>query len=141
MTEGLGSSVGGARRGSDCQGRRGVDGLTRPCVEVTLSGEFDDLSPAVGAAIYRLAQESVTNARRHARHATRVVVAVTGEADGVRLTIDDDGSAAGGGAPAGYGLGGMRERAALLGGTFSAGPAAEGGWRVEAVLPRTRALR
>src|SRR3954465_10629245 len=68
---------------------------TRPCVEGTLSGEFDDLSPAVGAAIYRLAQESVTNARRHARHATRVVVAVTGEADGVRLTIDDDGSAAG----------------------------------------------
>src|SRR3954465_7532194 len=43
-----------------------TDGQTRPCVEVTLSGEFDDLSPAVGAAIYRLAQESITNARRHA---------------------------------------------------------------------------
>jgi signal transduction histidine kinase len=39
-----------------------TDGRTRPCVEVTLSGEFDDLSPAVGAAIYRLAQESITNA-------------------------------------------------------------------------------
>src|ERR687898_610088 len=116
MTEGLGSSVGGARRGSDRQGHRGVDGLTRPCVEVTLSGEFDDLSPAVGAAIYRLAQESITNARRHARHATQVTVAVTGDADRVRLTIDDDGSAAGGRAPAGYGL---------------------VGWRVEAVLPRT----
>src|SRR3712207_7436925 len=69
---------------------------------------------------YRLAQESVTNARRHARHATQVTVAVTGEDDRVRLTIDDDGSAAGGRAPAGYGLVGMRERAALLGGTFSA---------------------
>ena len=114
-----------------------TDGQTRPCVEVTLSGEFDDLSPAVGAAIYRLAQESVTNARRHARHATQVTVAVTGDADRVRLTIDDDGSAAGGRAPAGYGLVGMRERASLLGGTFSAGPAAERGWRVEAVLPRT----
>src|SRR3712207_972180 len=67
-----------------------TDGLTRPCVEVTLSGEFDDLSPAVGAAIYRLAQESVTNARRHARHATQVTVAVTGDADLVRLTIDED---------------------------------------------------
>jgi signal transduction histidine kinase len=115
-----------------------TDGQTRPCVEVTLSGEFDDLSPAVGAAIYRLAQESITNARRHARHATQVTVAVTGDADRVRLTIDDDGSSgAGGRAPAGYGLVGMRERASLLGGTFHAGPAAERGWRVEAVLPRT----
>src|SRR3712207_5092938 len=114
-----------------------TDGLTRPCVEVTLSGEFDDLSPAVGAAIYRLAQESVTNARRHARQATQVTVAVTGNADQVRVTIDDDGSTAGGRSPAGYGLVGMRERASLLGGTFSAGPAAERGWRVEAVLPRT----
>ena len=114
-----------------------TDGQTRPCVEVTLFGEFDDLSPAVGAAIYRLAQESITNARRHARHATQVTVAVTGDANHVRLTIDDDGSAAGGRAPAGYGLVGMRERASLLGGTFHAGPAAERGWRVEAVLPRT----
>ncbi|TJZ80176.1 sensor histidine kinase [Rhodococcus oryzae] len=114
-----------------------TDGRTRPSVEVTLFGEFDDLSPAVGAAIYRLAQESITNARRHARHATQVTVAVTGDADRVRLTIDDDGSAAGGRAPAGYGLVGMRERASLLGGTFHAGPAAERGWRVEAVLPRT----
>ena len=114
-----------------------TDGQARPCVEVTLFGEFDDLSPAVGAAIYRLAQESITNARRHARHATQVTVAVTGDADQVRLTIDDDGSAAGGRAPEGYGLVGMREHASLLGGTFHAGPAAERGWRVEAVLPRT----
>ncbi|MFJ3828750.1 sensor histidine kinase [Streptomyces sp. NPDC090046] len=114
-----------------------TDGRTRPRVEVTLFGEFDDLSPAVGAAVYRIAQESITNARRHARHATQVAVAVTGDADQVRLTIDDDGSAAGGRAPGGYGLVGMRERASLLGGTFHAGPAAERGWRVEAVLPRT----
>src|SRR5215210_6696775 len=115
-----------------------TDGQTRPCVKVTLSGQFDDLSPAVGAAIYRLAQESITNARRHARHATQVTVAVTGDADQVRLRIDDDGSSgAGGRASAGYGLVGMRERASLLGGTFHAGPAAERGWRVEAVLPRT----
>src|SRR4051795_1890995 len=114
-----------------------TDGQARPCVEVTLSGELDDLSPAVGAAIYRLAQESITNARRHARHATQVTVAVTGDDDRVWLTIDDDGSGAGGRAPAGYGLVGMRERASLLGGTFHAGPAAERGWRVEAVLPRT----
>ena len=118
-----------------------TDGQARPCVTVTLSGEFDDLSPAVGAAVYRLAQESITNARRHARHATQVTVAVKGDADQVRLTIDDDGSAgAGGRGPAGYGLVGMRERASVLGGTFHAGPT-ERGWRVEAVLPRSGTSR
>lgn len=118
-----------------------TDNRTGPCVEVTVSGELDDLSPAVGAAIYRLAQESVTNARRHARHATRVSVAVIGDADHVRLTIEDDGSATGGRRPAGYGLVGMHERASLLGGTLHAGPAAERGWRVEAILPRTGTAR
>lgn len=118
--------------------RLATDGQARPCVEVTRSGDFDHLSPAVGAAIYRLAQESITNARRHARHATQITVAVTGDAEQVRLTIDDDGSSgAGGRAPAGYGLVGMRERAALLGGTFHAGPNADRGWRVEATLPHT----
>ncbi|HEY5980077.1 MAG TPA: histidine kinase [Microlunatus sp.] len=114
-----------------------TDGRTRPGVEVTLFGELDDLSPAIGAAIYRLAQEAITNARRHARHATQVTVAVTGDPDQVRLTVEDDGSAADGHDAAGFGLVGMRERATLLGGTFHAGPAAERGWRVEAVLPRT----
>lgn len=115
-----------------------TDGQARPCVEVTLSGELEDLSPAVGAAIYRLAQESITNARRHARHATQVTVAVTADAARVRLTVHDNGSSgAGGRGPAGYGLVGMHERATLLGGTFEAGPTAERGWRVEAILPRT----
>lgn len=70
-----------------------TDGQAHPCVKVALFGQFDDLSPAVGAVIYRLAQESITNARRHARHATQVTVTVTGDADRVRLTIDNDGSA------------------------------------------------
>lgn len=119
-----------------------TDGRAHPSVEVNLSGELDDLSPAVGAAIYRLAQESVTNARRHARHATRVTVAVTGDADRVSLTVDDDGSTgAASRAPTGYGLIGMRERATLLGGTFNAGPNAGHGWRVEANLPRTGSPR
>lgn len=110
---------------------------TPPCVEVTLAGQLDDLSPAVGSAIYRLAQESITNARRHARHATRVAVAVTGDTDQVRLTVDDDGSSGTTGRSLdGYGLVGMRERATLLGGTFHAGPTAGRGWRVEATLPR-----
>ena len=122
--------------------RLAAGGEARPHVEVTFSGQLDDLSPAVGAAIYRLAQESVTNARRHARHATRVTVALLGEPDGVRLTVDDDGTpGAASGNPTGYGLVGMQERATLLGGTFHAGPTADRGWRVEATLPRTRAPR
>ena len=115
-----------------------TDGQGHPVVEVTLAGELDDLSPAVGAAVYRLAQESITNARRHARHATHVAVAVTGDAEQVRLTVDDDGSTGTASrAPTGYGLVGMHERATLLGGTFHAGPTADRGWRVEANLPRT----
>lgn len=119
-----------------------TDGQTRPRVEVTLSGELDNLSPAVEAAIYRLAQESITNARRHARQATHVAVAVTGDNDQLRLTVIDDGApGAAGRAQAGYGLIGMRERATLLGGTFHAGPHAGRGWRVEAHLPRTGTSR
>ena len=114
----------------------------RPMVDVELSGDLDDLSPAVGAALYRLTQESVTNARRHARHATRVSVRVVGSAGRVRLTVDDDGALSPSGANAsGYGLVGMRERAKLLGGTFHAGPGAGGGWRVEAMLPRSGVRR
>lgn len=119
-----------------------TDSSASPQVTVTRSGDLDDLGPAVGAAIYRLAQESVTNARRHARHATQVTVAIAGEPDRVRVTVDDDGTAGvGGRSPAGYGLVGMEERASLLGGTFSAGPAAGRGWRVEATLPRARRPR
>lgn len=114
----------------------------RPQVRVTLAGELGDLSPAVGAAIYRLAQESITNARRHARHATRVTVSVVGDAGGVRLTVDDDGAPSpGDSSTGGFGLVGMRERTTLLGGAFQAGPSADRGWRVQATLPRTGSAR
>lgn len=112
-----------------------------PAVTVALEGDLDDLAPAVGAAVFRLAQESVTNARRHARHATSVTVSVTGEADAVRVVVDDDGHAPGAGSSAGFGLVGMEERASLLGGTFRAGPRGPQGWRVEASLPRTQGAR
>ena len=119
----------------------------RPRVEVHLSGELDDLRPSVGAAIYRIGQESITNAVRHARHATRIVVRVTGHDDHVRLTVRDDGDTgaaarnAAGWNLAGFGLVGMVERATLLGGTLEAGPAPDRGWLVSAVLPRSAAAR
>lgn len=114
----------------------------RPRVEVEVSGELEDFGPAVGAAIYRIAQESITNAVRHARQVTRVDVRVTSDGDVVRLTIRDDGEATS--VPRnslGYGLVGMTERAMLLGGSFAAGPGADRGWTVDVVLPRTAAGR
>ncbi len=112
------------------------DAVGWPRIDVELSGELEDLSPAVGAAAYRLAQEAITNARRHARHASRITVRVTGDDQGVRLTVDDDGDPGTGGGRSGYGLIGMGERVTLLGGTFEAGPIPVRGWRVDATLPR-----
>jgi signal transduction histidine kinase len=114
----------------------GADSLR---VDVALRGELTDLPPAVEAALYRVAQESVTNARRHAQLATRVEVTVSGGATDVQLTVRDDG--AGGPPPSdvpGYGLVGMAERVSLLGGTLDAGPGPDRGWQVRAVLPRPR---
>jgi signal transduction histidine kinase len=67
-----------------------------------------------------------------------VKVIVDGEVREVRLTVRDDGASSSGGRASspGYGLVGMTERAGLLGGALRAGPAAAGGWQVEAVLPR-----
>lgn len=106
-----------------------------PTVDVAISGETDSIPPTVAAAIYRLAQESITNARRHARNATRIDVRVDAQADAVQLTVRDDGDTTGSAAP-GYGITGMIERAALLGGTCTAGRAPGRGWVVTAVLPR-----
>ena len=117
---------------------------TAPRVEVDLDGDPARVSAAVGGAVQRIAQESVTNARRHARGATRIAVRVTVGETSVRLRVSDDGGAPaspshsgyghGGYRHGGYGLAGMRERAALLGGTLDAGPDAAG-WTVEAILP------
>ena len=139
--------VGALRQGEqpDLAPQRGVADIERlvtgcagPRVDVELSGDLDGLRPSVDATLYRLAQESITNARRHARHATRIEVTVHGDEDCVRLTVGDDGDA---GAfdprsSSGFGLLGMAERAKLLGGTLEAGPSRNRGWTVQAVLPR-----
>jgi len=142
------SIVGALRQGEepDLAPQRGVadiarltqTGGDRPQIDVELSGDLTGLRPSLDAALYRLAQESITNAIRHARQATRVRVTVRGEGDCVRLTVGDDGDAG----PfdprssPGYGIIGMAERSKLLGGTLDAGPNPNRGWTVEAVLPR-----
>lgn len=129
--------------------RHGLDDLRRlsgtggwPAVAVQLTGELDDLSPTLAATVYRLAQEAVTNAVRHAPDAHRIDILVTGEADRVCLTVADDGAQRTAATAAeGFGLTGMRERTALLGGTLEVGPGPRGGWQVHAVLPRRGAVR
>lgn len=107
-----------------------------PRVEVRLDGASVRLARPIDAALYRLAQESLTNAVRHARGATRVVIEVRREGNAVRLRVGDDGRIGAGPPPApGFGLLGMAERAQLLGGSLYAGPGPDGGWVVEAQLP------
>jgi signal transduction histidine kinase len=146
--EELRAMVGALRQGEEPEllPQRGVADIQRlasrdddrPHIVVELSGDLDRLRPSVNAALYRLAQESITNARRHARHASCVRVLVSGEPDLVRLTVADDGDPVPPGSrpSSGFGLIGMAERARLLGGTLDAGPNRNRGWTVHAVLPR-----
>lgn len=143
------SVVGALRRGNETPEKsilRGVAdirdlatpaGPTGPRIEVECRGPLGDLRPGVQAALFRVAQESITNAKRHARRATRVHVLVAGSTKNVRLRVSDDGERTSlGPQPSGYGLAGMEERVTLLGGTFEAGPLPERGWAVQAIIPR-----
>ena len=105
-------------------------------VEVRSEGEARPLPAGVDLSAYRIVQEALTNTLRHAR-ATRAEVTVRYSAEAVELNVLDDGRGAGtaAGDGGGYGLMGMRERAAMLGGTLEAGPLAGGGYRVRARLP------
>jgi len=107
-----------------------------PAFDVSLTGAVTGLPRSVDAAVYRIAQEALTNALRHARSATHVAIDLSRAGDSVRLRVTDDGlTHPGSVASPGFGLTGMAERAHLLGGSLHAGPAPHGGWVVEAVLP------
>jgi signal transduction histidine kinase len=93
-----------------------------------------DVPPGIDVALYRLAQEALTNVLKHARGA-RASVVLRYEEDAVALSVHDDGRAAGTSSGQGHGLIGMRERVALYGGTLVAGPREGRGWAVDAVLP------
>jgi signal transduction histidine kinase len=107
-------------------------------VTVTCSGEPVTLPEGVDLSAYRIVQEALSNAMRHAP-GSHVRLHVAYQPDNLALEIRNDapalvasgGHAAGGG----HGLVGMRERAAMLGGSLDAGPTGDGGFRVAAVLP------
>jgi signal transduction histidine kinase len=113
--------------------------------EVAVEGPSFPLGAAAQLTVYRIVQEALTNALRHAE-ASRALVTITYDNPEVRIRVADDGPAPSqlrapgpSGVP-GHGLDGMRERVALHGGTLRAGPGPGGGWLVEAVL-RTAAPR
>ncbi|NUT94217.1 MAG: sensor histidine kinase [Saccharothrix sp.] len=108
-------------------------GLAGVPVDLDVSG--GPLPDALGLTVYRIVQESVTNVVKHAAPARCRVEVAVGESS-VRIAVTDDGPGervlAGGG---GHGLIGMRERVAVYGGTFAAGPRGGGGFQVRAEVP------
>jgi signal transduction histidine kinase len=109
-------------------------------VTVRTTGEPYAVPEDVGLAVYRIAQEALTNVLKHAGPAHAEVHLHYGEQ--LEITVTDDGRGAAavltGAEPPGAGRGttGMRERVAMLGGRFTAGPRPGGGFRVQAVIPR-----
>jgi signal transduction histidine kinase len=105
-------------------------------VEMRVEGERSALPAGAGLAAYRIVQEALTNVRRHAS-ASRAEVRLAWHADRIHLEVVDDGRGSGGdgGPRTGHGLIGMRERAALYGGTVEAGDRPGGGFRVAATIP------
>ncbi len=117
------------------------DDGTGPQVLIQTSGDIQRLPAPLGSALFRAAQEAVTNARQHAVDPTLVGVDLARDGNNVRLRVHDNGRAATPGrarrASPSYGLAGMRERFSLLGGHVHAGPDPSGGWTVEAIAPVT----
>jgi len=112
-------------------------------ITLTVTGEPFPLPPAVDLAAYRIVQESLTNAIRHAGPAS-AAVCLSYRPDEIGIDVTDTGhgpkAAPGGGAAAGHGQAGMRERAAAVGGTVQTGPRPGGGYQVRARLPVEGAL-
>ncbi|GAX51657.1 sensor histidine kinase [Streptomyces olivochromogenes] len=113
-----------------------------PQVVYRTGGELDTLDRGVQLTVYRIVQEALTNALKHAGHDSRVELAVGVKDTRLHIDVHDSGRGDGTVRPGpsqeeGHGLAGMRERAALYGGTVSAGPAPGGGWTVRATLDLT----
>jgi signal transduction histidine kinase len=103
-------------------------------VELRVEGASRELPPGIDLCAYRIVQEALTNTLKHAGPATARVLLRYAE-DEVEVEITDTGAADPNGSAPGQGLAGMRERVALFGGQFEAGPQREGGYLVTGRLP------
>ena len=106
--------------------------------ELVTEGDQRALAPGIELAVYRVVQEALTNVLKHAGPSTSAAVHIAYATNELTVEVTDDGRGAAtelSGRGAGHGLIGMRERVEIYGGTFSAGPRANGGFGVSAVLP------
>jgi signal transduction histidine kinase len=103
-------------------------------VDLSVEGEPTELPPGIDLSAYRIVQEALTNALKHAGPATARVVVRYREND-LELEIADTGAGASASDGEGHGLAGMRERVSLYGGKIEAGPRDGGGFAVRARLP------
>jgi signal transduction histidine kinase len=111
--------------------------LSSSTIRLTVEGPVRPVSPGIGLTVYRVVQEALTNARRHAPGAA-VDVRLVWTDNAVRVRVGDTGSGPDAGTAVGqvgHGLLGMRERVVSMGGRFAAGPGPAGGFVVEAELP------
>jgi signal transduction histidine kinase len=102
--------------------------------ELRVEGQPSSLPRALDLSAYRIVQEGLTNALKYAR-ATRADVTLRYASDEVEIEVRDDGTGGASGDGSGYGLVGVRERVKIFGGEMSAGPAAGGGFVLNARLP------
>ncbi|AZQ39261.1 sensor histidine kinase [Streptomyces cyaneochromogenes] len=117
------------------------DGAAGPRVTVEVSGDEDGYGAVELTALYRAAQEAVTNARRHAR-ASQVTVVVRLAGGAARLEVTDDGRGfAPDAAVAGFGLLGMRERVHLVAGSVEVDSSPGAGTQVTVTVPRGTAAK
>jgi signal transduction histidine kinase len=100
---------------------------------MTSTGPVSEVPATVGAAAYRIVQESITNVVKHADGAP-AIVDLSCDGDMLTVSVEDRGRRSGPLLP-GHGLAGMRERAEFVGGTLTAGPCEAGGFAVRATLP------
>jgi signal transduction histidine kinase len=103
-------------------------------VELTVEGDAVPLPVGLDLTAYRLVQEGLTNALKHARADQARVLVRYGDGE-IEVEIADNGTGGGDGGGGGHGLVGMRERVAVYGGELEAAPRPEGGFRLRATLP------
>ncbi len=110
-------------------------------VSMQVKGPIEELNPPVSGAVYRTVQEALTNIRKHATGASATVL-IDARAENVLVEVRNTASTSPSSTlpSGGHGLVGLRERAALLGGVFSAGPTEEGGFLVSASFPKQRSV-
>ena len=106
-------------------------------VEFGVHGQPEPLPAAVELSVFRVAQEGLTNAMKHAPSAV-VRLEVRYQGHGVEVEVVNDGGPIQAGSNGGYGLIGLGERVAIFGGSLDVGPRPEGGWRLLATLPVAR---